>query len=443
MLVEKYLPLLLDVIEGHGEESRDKAIGILANIALVPNNSRKMGVFTIRVRTLVHVLVQVLNEDRKTGRLYALECLLNLASTVQENRIFLLEPSYNIVEVLKGIVGSKQDEETEAKDLAANLLSVLEKTANIVWSIKHFSKLALDELYGILKLRSEVFVVEQDCAYLDLHDNDRDRFHVMGKIGECVVATTRLFCKGQQYESYHAIGRVCTSSSIRGLGIGKQLMLESIDACDRLFGEGDIKIGAQKYLKRFYEEFGFRRCGDGYLEDGISHIPMSRMHLCKPNPDLVYKVCTVEEFEKFKESGVIASALDRQDGFVHLSDSTMSSKVAGLFFKQCQNVVVLELNATKLGPPKKGTSVVRSSVGSGDAIEWIIGTTQDDHPSQETLTENETIVHYLLPEGCIHVYSLSFVTSGVVGLDLSQAFIRSSLCPLGADGFHEMPAWLS
>jgi ElaA protein len=147
---------------------------------------------------------------------------------------------------------------------------------NLRWVTKSFAELTVDELYDVLRLRSEVFVVEQKCIFLDIDNNDRKAFHTIGFIGDEVVATTRLFEKDIMYDGYQSIGRVVSASKHRGLGIGKALMQYSISECERLFGKGPIKIGAQLYLKKFYSEQGFEQSGDVYLEDDIDHIPMIR-----------------------------------------------------------------------------------------------------------------------------------------------------------------------
>ena len=147
---------------------------------------------------------------------------------------------------------------------------------NLRWVTKTFSELTVNELSDLLKLRSEVFVVEQKCIFLDIDNNDQKAFHTIGFLGEEVVATTRLFDKDIMYDGYQSIGRVVGSPRHRGLGIGKALMQYSISECERLFGKGHIKIGAQLYLKKFYSEQGFEQSGDVYIEDEIDHIPMIR-----------------------------------------------------------------------------------------------------------------------------------------------------------------------
>jgi ElaA protein len=152
----------------------------------------------------------------------------------------------------------------------------MSNNTNLRWVTKTFAELTVNELYAILRLRSEVFVVEQNCIFLDLDNNDQKAFHTIGFIGDEVVATTRLFDKDIMYDGYQSIGRVVGSPRHRGLGIGKALMQYSIQECERLFGKGPIKIGAQLYLKKFYNEQGFEQSGDVYLEDDIDHIPMIR-----------------------------------------------------------------------------------------------------------------------------------------------------------------------
>ena len=148
--------------------------------------------------------------------------------------------------------------------------------SNLRWVTKTFAELTVNELYDILRLRSEVFVVEQKCIFLDIDNNDQKAFHTIGFLGEEVVATTRLFEKDIMYDGYQSIGRVVTAPKHRGLSIGKALMQYSIQECERLFGKGPIKIGAQLYLKKFYNEQGFEQSGEVYIEDEIDHIPMIR-----------------------------------------------------------------------------------------------------------------------------------------------------------------------
>src|SRR5215211_1132496 len=131
----------------------------------------------------------------------------------------------------------------------------------IEWRLKAFDDLRPDELYAVLQLRNEVFVVEQNCVFQDADDKDQDSFHLMGFANNRLAAYTRLVPPGVAYTEM-SIGRVVTSPAVRCSGAGRELMKKSIDSCYHLFGEGPIKIGAQLYLKNFYESFGFRQISD-------------------------------------------------------------------------------------------------------------------------------------------------------------------------------------
>lgn len=141
------------------------------------------------------------------------------------------------------------------------------------WILKEFNALTVHELYAILQLRSEVFVVEQNCVFQDIDFKDQRAYHLMGYIDNQLLAYTRLLPAGFPYVEA-SIGRVVTAKAARNSGIGKKLMTESIDTLYRLYGRQTIKIGAQYYLKKFYESFGFQQSGEIYLEDGIEHIEM-------------------------------------------------------------------------------------------------------------------------------------------------------------------------
>jgi ElaA protein len=145
----------------------------------------------------------------------------------------------------------------------------------INWECKPFNTLTPDELYSILKLRIEVFVIEQNCVFQDCDDKDQESYHYMGWQKNKLVAYTRLMPAGLAYEEI-SIGRVVTSPIVRHSHIGKELMSNSIEKLHELFGKLPIKIGAQLYLKRFYESLGFIQCSKIYLEDGIKHIKMIR-----------------------------------------------------------------------------------------------------------------------------------------------------------------------
>jgi len=140
-------------------------------------------------------------------------------------------------------------------------------------SIKTFEQLSLEELYFILQLRSEVFVVEQDCVYQDIDAKDQYALHIIGKKDTKIIAYTRVF-KGGDYFKEASIGRVVVSLKDRHLNYGQQIMEASIVAIKNNYDTSEIKISAQKYLENFYNNLGFKTIGDPYLEDGISHIAM-------------------------------------------------------------------------------------------------------------------------------------------------------------------------
>ncbi len=143
----------------------------------------------------------------------------------------------------------------------------------VTWILKPFDQLTVSELYAVLHLRSEVFVVEQQCVFPDMDFKDQKAHHLMGFQENKLAAYTRLFNAGESYREA-SIGRVVTAPFARNSGIGKNLMLESIQQLYTLFGKQPIRIGAQLYLKRFYESFGFQQDSEMYLEDGIEHIEM-------------------------------------------------------------------------------------------------------------------------------------------------------------------------
>lgn len=145
----------------------------------------------------------------------------------------------------------------------------------INWSYKNFNELLPEELYAILQLRNEVFVVEQNCVFQDADDKDQPSLHLMGWREHKLVAYTRIVPPGLSYKE-PSIGRVVTSAQERGKGTGHELMMVSINKVHELYGVGNIKIGAQLYLKKFYESHGFVQTGDVYLEDGIDHIEMTK-----------------------------------------------------------------------------------------------------------------------------------------------------------------------
>lgn len=141
------------------------------------------------------------------------------------------------------------------------------------WILKKFDEITARELYAILQLRNEVFVVEQNCVYQDADNKDQLSLHLCGWHEEQLVAYTRLIPPGIAYTEA-SIGRVVTSPAYRGTGAGRQLMKESISQAFSQFNCNQVKIGAQVYLTSFYQSLGFVQCSQQYLEDGIPHIEM-------------------------------------------------------------------------------------------------------------------------------------------------------------------------
>jgi ElaA protein len=140
-------------------------------------------------------------------------------------------------------------------------------------TVKTFEELNTTELYNILRLRAEVFVVEQDCVYQDLDGKDKNALHVIGTNNAKIIAYTRIFAAGLYYD-IASIGRVVVAKEERRYGYGKVIVEASLEAVKEHFKEETIKISAQEYLKNFYNKLGFKELGEGYLEDGIPHIAM-------------------------------------------------------------------------------------------------------------------------------------------------------------------------
>ncbi|WP_213521105.1 GNAT family N-acetyltransferase [Nonlabens sp.] len=139
-------------------------------------------------------------------------------------------------------------------------------------TVKSFSELSTQELYALLQLRSEVFVVEQDCVYQDLDGKDQKAFHVLGYEQGQFVAYTRIFRPGDYFEQ-SSIGRVVVSPQHRGKSYGQEIMKASL-AFAKAEHYTSVKISAQCYLDKFYIDLGFVVTGDKYLEDGIPHQAM-------------------------------------------------------------------------------------------------------------------------------------------------------------------------
>jgi ElaA protein len=148
-------------------------------------------------------------------------------------------------------------------------------TASTTWHTRAFNELSPIELYSLLRLRSAVFVVEQQCLFEDIDGKDATARHLIAIDNGEVVAYSRLYPPGVVYEEA-SIGRVATAMRVRRTGLGRELMTRSIGAIETHWGKVPIRIGAQAYLRTFYESFGFRVAGDGYIEDGIPHFQMLR-----------------------------------------------------------------------------------------------------------------------------------------------------------------------
>lgn len=145
----------------------------------------------------------------------------------------------------------------------------------IEWKIKRFKELSAGELYDLLRLRSEVFVVEQNCVYLDIDGKDQKALHLIGTFGSEVVAYARLFDAGDYFEE-SSIGRVVVATKFRDKKWGHDLMRQAIAAIVAHFNTAQITISAQLYLQKFYEGHGFVAVGEVYPEDDIPHIRMKK-----------------------------------------------------------------------------------------------------------------------------------------------------------------------
>jgi len=147
--------------------------------------------------------------------------------------------------------------------------------------IKSFEQLTPYEVYAILRLRNEVFVVEQNCVFQDADNKDQYCFHLQLYRQEELIAYARLVPAGVTFTEI-SIGRIVTSPEVRGTGVGKILMQHALEQSFNLFGEGPIRIGAQLYAIAFYESCGFEAAGRIYDEDGIDHIEMVKPNSKKP-----------------------------------------------------------------------------------------------------------------------------------------------------------------
>jgi ElaA protein len=145
----------------------------------------------------------------------------------------------------------------------------------MIWQTKKFNGLTAQELYEILELRAEVFVVEQNCPYQDVDGKDKYAYHLMGyDEAGVLVAYCRLLPVGISYPNDTSIGRVASKFSARTTGVGMELMQKAMEMMQEIYPNQSIRISAQSYLVRFYEKFGFVSTEKEYLEDDIPHTEM-------------------------------------------------------------------------------------------------------------------------------------------------------------------------
>lgn len=146
----------------------------------------------------------------------------------------------------------------------------------ITWKTFFFKDIPADVLYEFIQLRERVFVVEQNCVYLDCDGKDRHAVLLLGYVGDSLVAGARLLPEGISYEGYTSLGRIVSNPDYRRKGMGVALMHAALDYLDRFFPDHPCKISAQCYLLDFYRKFGFEAIGEPYLEDDIPHQAMIR-----------------------------------------------------------------------------------------------------------------------------------------------------------------------
>ena len=147
----------------------------------------------------------------------------------------------------------------------------------LFWESKTWQELNKEEVHEILRIRSKVFVVEQNCVYQDIDKKDLKAIHLLGKKNKKIIAYSRLFKSGDYFFNKASFGRALVKKGFRKKGIGSMLIFESIKAIKRKEPNAKIKISAQAHLKKFYKTRGFKEKGEEYLEDGIPHISMEHL----------------------------------------------------------------------------------------------------------------------------------------------------------------------
>lgn len=161
--------------------------------------------------------------------------------------------------------------------LITSILFIMTIKSILNYELKYFEQLNIAELYEILALRAEVFIVEQDCPYQDLDGKDKLSWHLLGyDVQGVLVSYARIVPPSVSYEGFASLGRIVTAKSIRRSGGGMELVTKAIDICHGLYPQFPIKISAQYYLLKFYKKCGFEEVGKTYLEDNIPHIAMIR-----------------------------------------------------------------------------------------------------------------------------------------------------------------------
>jgi len=141
------------------------------------------------------------------------------------------------------------------------------------WKLKKFDELSQEELYKIIKLRIEVFIIEQNCIYQDCDGKDINAYHLFSEEDGNVIACLRILNKGVSFDEV-AIGRVIVDKAYRGKGIAKEMIRKAIAFIEEIIKERAIRISAQAHLEKFYGSFGFKKTSEVYMEDGIPHIQM-------------------------------------------------------------------------------------------------------------------------------------------------------------------------
>ena len=147
--------------------------------------------------------------------------------------------------------------------------------SDVVWSSVRFADLSPLDVHDILRLRQDVFVIEQNCIFHEIDGRDPKAVHVLGRRDGRLVAYARVFTPGAMYDEA-SIGRIATDPSVRGTGLGHELFRESLRITQELAPGAPIRLAAQAHLERFYGAYGFVGMGDRYMDDGIVHLDMLR-----------------------------------------------------------------------------------------------------------------------------------------------------------------------